>query len=77
MQELIAYTIQISRISPIQSKKKTFGTQVAFSIRQVLCHCRMADVCDDDGVSGESLRLKEATSLLLLFYTLVSLPDCF
>jgi hypothetical protein len=28
----------------------------------------MADVCDDDGVSGESLRRKGAAKLLFFFY---------
>ena len=30
----------------------------------------MADVCDDDGVSGASLRRKGAEKLLFFFYTL-------
>lgn len=29
----------------------------------------MADVCDDDGVSGASLRRKGAAKLLFFFYT--------
>jgi hypothetical protein len=29
---------------------------------------KMADVCDDDGVSGESLRKKGAERLLSFFY---------
>jgi hypothetical protein len=48
--------------------KMKFGTPVALLIRQVLCHCRMADVCDDDGVSGESLRVKGAQAPFF-FYT--------
>ena len=34
----------------------------------------MADVCDDDGVSGESLRRKGAEKLLFSFYQELAAP---
>jgi hypothetical protein len=55
--------------------KSEFGMRVALFIRQVLCHCRMADVCDDDGVSGESLREKGAQAPFF-FYTDQILLSC-